>query len=720
MKLTALVIIGLLLAIGVAAFAADFPVTVSAIAVEGNDKISTHDILAVVKFHPGDEITAADLKKASQAIYDLGWFSEVVPSVEDGGKVIFRVKENPVVKKIEISGNDYRESYGLFGVTLFRYPIVSKDKIRSILRDNGVKIGKILNNNSLNDALQAILDAYDKKGYTLIGIGKVIPGETLKIEIVEGKVEENVITGLTDVPVEVAQKMIDIPLHQPVKKSQIQAVVSRLRSSIYFSDVDVTTQPGSSPDSVKLVWKITARKLIDSPVKISGIDLTGVTLFPEGLVESTLGDIPTEPVDNYHLLTILKGLYDLYYRNGYIMVRFKVGGVKDGRLQLTVEEGRIGEIAFSGNERTKEYVLAKSLGIKVGEILNRSRLAVSYQRMMSSGYFKSVNIVPEWADDHVKLSVTVAEATKLGGINGSLAYSPESGGLVGKIDYHQKNLFGTGQDLTLSYSRGLVNDQSATWDLGYSTIAFFREFNRVGVDLYRKSNEKTVDGEKATYLTRGGKASVSYPWADYTDLNLSYKHEEVREETSLDWTPIDSVTIGFSYDDVDNPRFPISGARRSVSLEKAGGFAPGEEFDKLDLSWSTFTTVHLAIPWIEDLDQVFAERIVLGWGLNIPASQAYTLGGSTTIRGVEGTAVDRLAYANFEYRVRLVEGLTTTLFFDGGIDLGRMTMTGMKGSVGIEFGIEAAGMYVRLDVAWPLGSGMSLVPHFDFGFSPMF
>lgn len=211
MKLTALVIIGLLLAIGVAAFAADFPVTVSAIAVEGNDKISTHDILAVVKFHPGDEITAADLKKASQAIYDLGWFSEVVPSVEDGGKVIFRVKENPVVKKIEISGNDYRESYGLFGVTLFRYPIVSKDKIRSILRDNGVKIGKILNNNSLNDALQAILDAYDKKGYTLIGIGKVIPGETLKIEIVEGKVEENVITGLTDVPVEVAQKMIDIP-----------------------------------------------------------------------------------------------------------------------------------------------------------------------------------------------------------------------------------------------------------------------------------------------------------------------------------------------------------------------------------------------------------------------------------------------------------------------------------------------------------------------------
>ena len=720
MKLTALVIIGLLLAIGVAAFAADFPVTVSAIAVEGNDKISTHDILAVVKFHPGDEITAADLKKASQAIYDLGWFSEVVPSVEDGGKVIFRVKENPVVKKIEISGNDYRESYGLFGVTLFRYPIVSKDKIRSILRDNGVKIGKILNNNSLNDALQAILDAYDKKGYTLIGIGKVIPGETLKIEIVEGKVEENVITGLTDVPVEVAQKMIDIPLHQPVKKSQIQAVVSRLRSSIYFSDVDVTTQPGSSPDSVKLVWKITARKLIDSPVKISGIDLTGVTLFPEGLVESTLGDIPTEPVDNYHLLTILKGLYDLYYRNGYIMVRFKVGGVKDGRLQLTVEEGRIGEIAFSGNERTKEYVLAKSLGIKVGEILNRSRLAVSYQRMMSSGYFKSVDIVPEWADDHVKLSVTVAEAAKLGGINGSLAYSPESGGLVGKIDYHQKNLFGTGQDLTLSYSRGLVNDQSATWDLGYSTIAFFREFNRVGIDLYRKSDQKTVNGEDKKFFSRGGRASVSYPWADYTDLDLAYKHEEVREAEEATWTPVDSITIGLNYGDVNNPQFPSNGNRRNVSLEQAGGFALGPEFTKLDLVWTAFNPVALNIPFLSGLEQVTATRLGFGWGVHLPFSQAYSLGGPATIRGQGVTSVRRLAYANFEYRIKLTEGLTTTLFVDSGVNLDQLTLDGVKSSIGVEFGIDVAGTYVRLDVAWPLGSGMSLVPHFDFGFSPMF
>ncbi len=710
------------LLVGVTTLGSDFPVTVSSVTVEGNHEISTHDILKAVGFHPGDQITAADLKKASQAIYDLGWFSEVVPAVEKGGNIVFQVKENPVVKKIEIVGNVNKETFKLFGITLFRYPIVSTDKIRRILRDHGVKVGKVLNNNSLNEALKAIIDAYDKKGYTLVGIGKVTPGETLRIEILEGKVEKNVISGVAGKEAEIAQKMIDLPLNRPVKKSQIQAIVSRLRASVYFSDVSVSTEPGSQPDTVKLVWKLTGRRLLDSPVNISGVDLSGVTLFPISLAESKLAEIPQqgEEVDNTKLLTIIQGLFDLYYRNGYTMVRFKVEGVKAGRLQLKVEEGRIGEITFSGNERTKTYVLSKALGIKTGQILNRYKLAVSYQRMMSLGYFKSVDIVPQWTDDHVKLKVKVVEAKKLGGINGSLAYSPESGGLVGKLDYHQKNLFGTGQDVTLSYTRGLIADHSATWDLGYSTIAFFREFNRVGADIYRKSNQKKVDDEEITYLTRGGKVSVSYPWADYTDLNLSYKHEEVREADQPIWKPIDSLTIGVTYNDVNNPRFPTSGDKRSISLEKAGGFAPGEEFSKLDLSWITFSTVNLNLPLIGDLDQVLAMRIGVGWGTDLPASQTYTLGSPNTLRGVDASSVERLAYTNLEYRIKVVEGLTTTLFFDSGLDLNRPSLSGVKSSVGIEFGIEAAGIYVRLDVAWPLGSEMSLVPHFDFGFSPMF
>ena len=721
MRRSLLLILGCLLVVGLSVAAANFPLIVSGISIDGNVKIKTSDIVKAIAFHAGDEITSDQLKAASQAVYDLGWFSDVIPEVDDTGMVTFKLTENPMVKKIEITGNVNTEPFSILGFTLFRARIMTSDKARSILRDNGVKTGKVLNNNSLKDGLQAVIDAYDKKGYALIMIGKVTPGETLGIQIIEGRVTANVISGLSTVPEALAEDMIDLPLNECLKKAAIQRVMSNLQGSVYFSNVDVKPQQGGTPDSVRLLWTLTERGLIDTPITISGIDLSGVTLFPRQIAEGAIGDIPQGEIDNYGLLQGLQGLFNLYYRNGYVMVRFAPGQVANGRLPLTVEEGKIGTIDISGNDHTKTYVIEKVFGIKPGDILNKNLLAVSYQGLMALKYFNAVNVTPEWSGDSVALSVSVVENAKLGGINGSVAFSPESGGLVGKLDYSQKNLLGTGQDLSFSFSRGLVNDQSATWDVGYSTVAFFRAFNRVGVDFYRKSDEKTdSEGNTTTFLSLGGTGSVSYPVMDYTNLSLSYKHETVSASDDPAWHPIDSITTGLGYDDVNNPHFPTSGNRRSLTLEKAGGFAPGPEYAKLNLGWVHFAPVYINLPFISERDQVLAVRLAGGWGVNIPFSQAYDLGGPGTIRGTSASQVQRLAYANFEYRLAVVEGLTGTLFVDTGVSLDHVNLSAAKGSFGIEFGIEAAGMYVRLDMAWVLGPNMGWVPHFDFGFSPMF
>ncbi|MCK4355807.1 hypothetical protein KAW44_01855, partial [Candidatus Bipolaricaulota bacterium] len=162
----------MMIGLATAAIAADLPLTVLGIAVEGNVKIQAKEILDVVPFHMGDTINADDLKEASQAIFDLGWFSEVIPTIDDAGSILFRVVENSVLKKIEITGNVNTEPFEIFGVTLFSTPIMPSDKIRGILRDNGVKTNKVLSNKSIEDGLQAVMDEYEKKGYTLIMVGK--------------------------------------------------------------------------------------------------------------------------------------------------------------------------------------------------------------------------------------------------------------------------------------------------------------------------------------------------------------------------------------------------------------------------------------------------------------------------------------------------------------------------------------------------------------------
>ena len=690
----------------------DFPVVVSEIQLTGNVEITSQEILEVVSIHPDDEIGEEDLKAASQAIYDLGWFSEVMPGVDVGGTIVFNVVEYPKVKRIEITGNVNKEAFELFGLTLFRSPIMPPNRIRGILREHGVRTGKLLNNRSLKDGLEAVIEAYDKKGYTLIMLGNVVLEEVLQIEIIEGRITNSLISGLVTVPYDFAQELVALPLGECLKKTRVQQILTRLKSSVYFSDVEITPQQGASQDSIELLWNLTERTLIDTPLAVEAIKLEGATVFPQWLLEATLGEIPQEPIDNYELLQILEGLYDLYYRAGYVMVRFSAEECDTGQLRLRVAEGRIGKVALEGNTNTKDYVIMKNLEFRKGDVLNQRRLAVSQQRLMALGYFGSVDFVPEWVDDTIHLSIAVVENDKLGGINGSLAYSPESGGVVGKVDYSQKNLLGTGQDLSVSYNRGLIGEQSTTWNLGYSTVSFFPGFRRVGFDLYRK--------EDAAYITVGGQGAVSYPWADYTYLDLAYKREAIQEIDSPIWGPLESLTMALRYDDVDNPRFPTIGSRRHLSLEKAGGFAAGAEFSKINLSWIHFSPIQLNFPFLAERAQVVATRLSVGWGNQIPLSQAYELGGPMTIRGTESSPVRHLFFANMEYRLAIVEGLTTVLFFDSGVNLDQVNLAGTKASFGLEFGVEIAGMYVRIDMAWVVGPEMGLVPSFDFGFSPMF
>jgi len=705
-----------LVCLAVSALAAEFPVKVTGLEVEGLVEIHEKDVLDVVGFKVGDEVTESDLKAASQAIYDLGWFSEVVPRV-DGGNVVFRVNENPVVRKIEIEGNVNKKSYEMFGIKLFELPIMSTYKIRRILRQDGVKRRKVLNRNSLESALKDVISEYNKRGYILVTVGEVTTGETLSIEFVEELIVGNRIEGLETVPPSVAEEMIDLPLGEPLQQRDLQRVLSRLRGSVYFSDVNVVPKPASQADSVVLTWKLTERHLVDQPVSIDKIELEGITRFPEEAAYAALGEIPSDPLDNYALLRILSDLYDLYYGSGYIMVRFSVLGVEGGVLRLGVEEGKIGRILVSGNTRTHGYVIRRNLGLRTGQILTRHDLQVAYQRLSSLRYFGSVNILPEWGDEGVRVSVVVTEKEHLGGMNGSLALDPSTGGIVGKLSIEEKNLWGTGQDVSLSYSRGLVDSEpkTSTWDLSYSTVAYFPGFDRVGFDLYRQLKE-TDDG---TYMTIGGSVSFDYPLADYTDLSISYKHEDERLMDVDQWTPTDSIGVSVAYDSVDDPYFPTAGDKRIISVEKAGGFAAGREYTKIDATWIHFGRIYSSL--LQGKEKVFGIRFKGGWSDgDLSSTSSYQLGGPTTVRGVEGRSIDRIFIANFEGRLELTEGLAIVAFFDAGLNLDSVCTGDAVASSGLEVGVNAGGVYFRLDFIWVIGPDMSWIPRFDVGFGPMF
>lgn len=693
------------------------PFVVSRIEVIGNQNVPTREILQAVGFKPGDTVDAEQVRQAATAIEELGYFAKVTPelAVEDGDVVVkFTVVEYPKLKKITILGVPKLEARGrtLWAILSewFSTPRVSESKIRSILKDHDIRPGEVLNQKKLQEALEAVLEEYRKKDLATVQIGQVIPGEELVIEIQELPVLGHKISGLSTVPEEVAREMIDVPTGRVGRYSQIQASYRRLANSIYFTSVNVV--PEAAADGVWLDWELTERTLLPTPQELVGIELVGTEAIPIDRLRPLIGTMPEGPVTNYDVLRALAEVNDYYRREGYFMVDFRPVGVSGGVLHVKVLEGKIAEIRIGGSPTTQERVIRRVMGLSEGEFLTESRFTAARQALMSLGYFSDVVLTPAWDEEKLVLTVEVRELKKLGKIGGSMAFSPKEG-LVGNLEYSQKNLFGTAQDLSLTLSKGVTGSPSTTWKLGYQGHAF-PIYDLVALDIYRRE-DPLDEGAK---VTLGGSATLAYPLATYLDLRLGFTTDQaylLPDRTPFE--PRTAVNAGLSYDSRDNPFFTRNGRYWYLSVEKAGTFAPGVEYLSLEGAISRYWPVDIYTPW-ESWRAAFAQRalIKLGWGL--PQDYLYELGGVSTVRGAaEHLFTDRMGLLNSEFRLELAQGLSLSLFWDLGVDL---SAGQFKSSVGLEISAYLGGMFVRIDMAWPSDRPWTWVPAFEFDMSPMF
>src|SRR6056297_2796844 len=87
-------------------------VTVKDVQVKGNQRIEDDAILRVVETRPGDSYDERQLSRDLEAIFSMGYFDDIRVETEtqpDGKIVIFKVKEKPTIRQIEISGNQIYE-----------------------------------------------------------------------------------------------------------------------------------------------------------------------------------------------------------------------------------------------------------------------------------------------------------------------------------------------------------------------------------------------------------------------------------------------------------------------------------------------------------------------------------------------------------------------------------------------------------------------------------
>ncbi len=210
--------------------------TVTKITIDG-DKHGNHDaIMDALKVKPGMEFTKDGIAADLHAIYQLGWFYDIVPEykqVPEGVQVTYHVMENPVYKTLVVEGNNK----------------ISTDKIKNII---DLPKDKIINLRDVNEKVRKVEAEYSKEGYILARITdvRVLPSGELFVQVNEGIVEDFKIKGNTKTKDYVITREMKLKKGQPFNSKDARRSMQRIYNLGYFEDVNIKLNPGKAPNAV--------------------------------------------------------------------------------------------------------------------------------------------------------------------------------------------------------------------------------------------------------------------------------------------------------------------------------------------------------------------------------------------------------------------------------------------------------------------------------------
>lgn len=216
---------------------------ITALEVRGNFDVPDKKILEAVFSKAGGELSDPKVKNDLKAIYALGYFEDVEATLEafrDGTKIIYLVKENPILESVEVEGN-----------TVF-----SEKELAALL---SLKEGEILNYKTLRSDIEKINAYYQEAGYSLarvVDVGVEKEERRLRFKVIEGIVESITLEGNDNTQGYVILREMKIEQGAVFNEKLLGKDLRRIFNLGYFSELTPSFEPGSSPDKVRLILRI--------------------------------------------------------------------------------------------------------------------------------------------------------------------------------------------------------------------------------------------------------------------------------------------------------------------------------------------------------------------------------------------------------------------------------------------------------------------------------
>ena len=172
------------------------------------------------------------------------------------------------------------------------------------------------------------------------------------------------------------------------------------------SDLKAIYETGFFTENMKAIpsknddGTVTVKIVVEENLPVKDFTIEGNTVVPVEDILAILSDMKGKPQNITQLNAAIAQIQELYNSKGYILARVSsVNDDPDGTINITIKEGIIDKIMIEGNEKTKDYIIARNVMTEPGMIYNENLIKEDLVRLYATQAFKDVTREIEPSED---------------------------------------------------------------------------------------------------------------------------------------------------------------------------------------------------------------------------------------------------------------------------------------------------------------------------------
>ena len=414
---------------------------------------------------------------------------------------------------------------------------------------------------------------------------------------------------------------------------------------------------------------VTLKIILEENAPVTDFTIEGNTVVSTEEILAPLLPMKGKPQNISQLNDAIAKIQNIYTSKGYILSRVdSVTDDPDGTVNITIKEGTVNSIAIAGNEKTKDFVIARNILTEPGTVYNENQIKEDLVRLYATQAFKDVTReIEPCADDPDTYDITInleEQRTANISIGGGL---DSVTGVFGSVGIADNNFLGRNQRVSLNGLVGsgvILNDASIlrrmnmqfelsffephflNADTSLMSKLFYRDFGSYQVPLAierRFGGEATIAHriKRNKHLTSTfslGVENIDVSEGDYNKIAGLYSRYNVPIEErarQLEGGLFMSLSPALVYDSRDSNVVTRKGTLASIRFDEEIGLI---DFDKTHGKLTGTIKQYIPVGKKSSLS-FMAKAGGRIHGDNMPEVMAYRLGGPYTVRGFKMSGV---------------------------------------------------------------------------------